>query len=319
MKEMLKYAASIGDDGAINRIFWESFAYYVALYILWTELNVTLLRFVDIEDGLVGLADDFLIVLYLIGLLILSFQIPSNSAQTHQYLFKNESKTPIICGMLICFGSWLILHCLYYIQLRAAKHYTRRRIKTYCISLVLLLCALISEVGFADIVFLGDLGLVLTIIACVIILYVTLVSFRVHPYARDITDPNSKFFQSVATDLFTLRFGILIMVVTGESILAILINPRIHSARAYACVFVSFVIVYIVQQMYFDTYAKHSQHALHCIFKPGSVAWVFVHLPLSYFMVCIGMFECVLHIVFFVQTCAKLMQLGAICWCVCNK
>ena len=212
---------------------------------------------------------------------------------------------------------YFVLAHFYYKQIKAAKRYNKRRIKSYSLSLILLLIALIFELideyfhkytnnnnshsYLFDIktnkyILLNYTIAEIIIIFClfcsqIIVFYVTLVSFRVHPSAKDITDPNSKFFQSIAIDLFTLRFGILIMIVTGESILAILINPKINSYNGYCSIFVSFLLIYIIQQIYFDTYATNCEHALHCIFKPGSVAWVFAHLPLSYFITCIGLYS----------------------------
>lgn len=319
MKENLKYLVSISDNIGISRIIFESFLYYVPLFMTWTELNVTLLRFTDIERGIIGMIDDFLIIIYLCGLVIISFQIPVESTNSgkYNYLFYKRDKLQFILGIIFCFGSFLLLHIFYYKQIKAAKRYNKRRIKSYSLSLILLLIALIFELideyfhkytnnnnshsYLFDIktnkyILLNYTIAEIIIIFClfcsqIIVFYVTLVSFRVHPSAKDITDPNSKFFQSIAIDLFTLRFGILIMIVTGESILAILINPKINSYNGYCSIFVSFLLIYIIQQIYFDTYATNCEHALHCIFKPGSVAWVFAHLPLSYFITCIGLYS----------------------------
>ena len=312
----IKYRASIDDSQSIVALFFETIFYFLIIFILWTELNVTLLRFQDIENGIAGIVDDFLLFVYFFGLVLLSFQIPNNkysylyfTSKNYKIDFEND-KFSMIIAVIMCIATLLILHSFYYKQIHAAKHYTLRRIKSYSFALGCLTVALIfDQLKSTELIKSSQMNpyivsshgsglyidvfqiiaLLLIVIGMSGVFYVTLVSFRVHPCARDITNPKCKFFRSVSTDLFSLRFGILVMVVTGESILAILIDPDADNVERYTCVFVAFTLIYIVQQTYFGTYAADTEHALHCIFNPGSVAWVFSHFPLSFGLLGVGM------------------------------
>ena len=126
------------------------------------------------------------------------------------------------------------------------------------------------------------------VVSSLIVLYTTLVSFRVHPMAADPESKGAKYFQSPTSELFSERFGIWTMILTGESILAVMIQPDEISFAGYLTIFISFAMMYAIKLLYFESHAPEECHALNEIDVPGSSMFVFSHLPLGFALLGMG-------------------------------
>ena len=90
---------------------------------------------------------------------------------------------------------------------------------------------------------------------------------------------------------YTERFPLIVMITTGESILALVLNNFDSlEFEEYAAVIIAFLTMYVVKLIYF---ASHSEepvcHALAEGNIPGSVMWCFMHMPAAYFLTCCGL------------------------------
>jgi len=252
--------------------------FFLPFWCLWLELTVTLIRFHDFEGKWYGLVDDTLIFIVLAGVIEISFQIDINAD-----LFETQYANRFLLGFGLCVIALLLLHIFYRWKLFPSKRYTTRRIWSYSLALAVLFLTLIQPDH--------PMWIIISVeVSSLIMLYVTLVSFRVHPLAGNTNDEHvhNHQYQIFCLEAVVERFGIFSMIVIGESILALLIAPDPQSFIRYICVYFAFGLLFTFQLMYFGSHAEEGCHALHKIGFPGSVFWIFIHLPLSTSLLCVG-------------------------------
>lgn len=120
-------------------------------------------------------------------------------------------------------------------------------------------------------------------------MYVSFVSFRVHPLASQGELGHEQHqYQMYCLESVVERFGIFSMIVIGEGILALLLYPEPSSFTRYICVFFAFGLCFLFAFMYWNSHAEEGCHALHKIAPFGSVMWIALHLPLSASLLCVG-------------------------------
>ena len=72
------------------------------------------------------------------------------------------------------------------------------------------------------------------------------------------------------------------MILTGESILPVMIQPDEISFAGYLTIFISFAMMYAIKLLYFESHAPEECNALNEIDVPRSLMFVFYHLPLGF-------------------------------------
>eukprot|EP01083_Nonionella_stella_P090123 251799_1 len=247
--------------------------FFIPFWCLWLELTMTLIRFHDFEGKWYGLVDDTLIFIMLAGVIEISFQIDINAD-----LFGRQYAHRFLLGFGLCIVALLLLHIFYRWKLKAtAARYCRRRIASYSFALLLLIvlpfvCNIIVAI----------------MSSCCVMLYVSLVSFRVHPSIIHSNKHIESMYSIYCLESIVERFGIFSMIVIGESILALLISPDPGSFIRYICVYFAFALLYLFQLMYFSSHAQEACHALNKLSSPGAVAWIAWHLPLSSSLLFVG-------------------------------
>lgn len=303
-------------DAFFIRIIGETLLFFFSFFIVWLELCQVNTRF----HNLPGALDDTLFFVYLCGLIVMSVQM----SQT-EFLLTN--KVGFLCGLITSFIAIFLLHVAYLYYIPLAQRYAERRIKTYSFSIIVLVIALIVSLASDKDDDLANWWTVFSLlIACGAVLTVALISFRVDPRYTNWTG-----------EYFSERFGILIMILTGESILALMVGDASASASYYYTthyyqafnetlgyyvdtsetyqvmnyeynklnytiyqetgaffqkagsnfddylgVFVAFLTMYTIKNIYFGSDAKEEDHALEEEGHPGSVLWVIMHFPLAF-------------------------------------
>jgi len=286
-------------DAFYIRILAETSLFFFAFFTVWLELVQANTRFCNLKGAL----DDVLYVTYLIGIIVMALQMDEDD-------FLMENKNAFIVGILLCFTAMFFLHVQYHQAIPRAKDYAERRLATYAVAGVILLIALIiglvSDPGDSD-SFATWFCAFAIVIGCGIVLGVATISFRVDPRYHNFT-----------LEYFSERFGILIMIVTGESILALMVGDKggsyvyttdsagysvlkynsyyypIYENKGaflqyggssniddYIAVGVAFLTMYVIKNLYFESLAEEHEHALVEEGHPGSVIWVLCHMPLA--------------------------------------
>lgn len=199
-------------DAFYIRIIAETLLFFFCFFIVWLELCQVNTRF----HNLPGALDDTLFFVYLCGLIIMSVQMSST-----EFLLTN--KVGFLSGLITSFISVFLLHVAYLYYIPLAQRYAERRIKTYSFSIIVLVIALIVALASDKDDDLANWWTVFSLIlACGAVLTVALISFRVDPRYTNWTG-----------EYFEERFGILIMILTGESILALMVGDASASATYY--------------------------------------------------------------------------------------
>jgi len=193
------------------RITAETILFFFAFFTIWLELAQANTRFVNMK----GLLDDSLLFLYLCGIIVMAVQMNSD-------IFLLEHRAGFMSGMITCYLSMLLLHIAYYTYIPSASQYCQRRMWSYFLTLIILVVGLMCGTSM-------DNETTGTWVAAFAIwfgsvppLVVALVSFRVDPR-----------FQNWTLEYFKERFGILVMIVTGESILALVVGGQATEMVTY--------------------------------------------------------------------------------------
>lgn len=186
------------------RLTIESLFFFLAFFTVWFELTQTKARFYDIPGAL----DDFLYFVYLIGIIIMAVQMDRDT-----YLLTN--RLGFLIGFTVCMTVMYLLHFMYVAMISDARPYAIRRVRCYTLVLVLLYALLGLE--FAD---LGSdtmdiLTVCVVVFCCLLLIAIAMVSFKVNPLEANYTK-----------EFFAMRFGILTMIIMGESILAMIIGDK---------------------------------------------------------------------------------------------
>ncbi|ETO31916.1 low temperature requirement protein A, partial [Reticulomyxa filosa] len=240
---VVKFGSVVSDNymintahGDLNGIFstlLENVVFFVPFFMLWLELNITLIRFGDIRGKMAGIIDDCLLFLFLFALTCSSTQI-----MPQEKLFTSRHSTNFVFTKITY---------LFFFELK--KSYCKRRLWTYATA-VAIFC---FGIWF-------PLRAVTILSGSAVILYTSVVSFRIHPKAFDSDVSVAKTYQNPVIDFCTARFGIGIMIILGQSVIAIMIVVTEVHAKQYFTVFFGFAIVYILKLMYFDSDAKDEGH-----------------------------------------------------------
>jgi len=241
---------------------YESLLFFFVFFVIWLELSCTLGKFINLP----GFIDDLLYlvsVLAIIGMAILF--------EPHKHMMDERDKFTVILSLF--FSSLLLLNLLYYNQIPISRNYAWRRIWTFAAATVMNSIGGICEywVNFTTI-----------FLSCSLVFYVTLTGF----IAQDQKD--------LTIEYFVERLGLLIMITTGESILALVIGDT-EMAGAYSQTFQdhsiivgSFSMMYLIKDLYFSSDVPIRLHALRKTVFPGAPAWVLLHFPLCYSLLLLG-------------------------------
>jgi len=246
----------------IPQLIAETITFWFAFFVAWLELSCGLGRFINIS----GILDDILYALYLMTVVGMSVQI-----YPWKMMMKYGSHFSLWLSLALL--TQLCIHILYYYVIPECRNYAWRRIWSYAAAII------VNSVGafFSDWVNYGSI-----IIACGIVFYVSLTSF-IPQKQTDLT-----------VEHFVERFGLLIMIATGQCILALIIG-NLDSEDVYAqsndehlVIFLAFTIMYIVKDLYLNSDAPVRLHALNKRALPNACVWVFLHFPLSYCVLTVG-------------------------------
>jgi len=244
-------------DGGEQIWLSESLLWLFAFYVVWLELGCSLGRFINID----GVLDDFLYFASIFFTIGMAIQINSRK----HMMLERDGFSIWTCAV---FMALLILHLFYYCIIEECRRYAHRRVWTYAVAIVINAA--------------GGLGGYWTnfcsiLVSCLVVFYVSLTGFVVQR-ANDLT-----------VEHFVERFGLLTMITCGESILALIISDGYTQAwRQNQIVILSFVIMYVLKDQYFNTDAPEKVHALTKSEFPGSCMWVFLHFPLCYLLLLLG-------------------------------
>jgi len=186
------------------RLTLELMLYFLAFFTIWIELVQIKARFYDLP----GVWDDIIQYLFLIGIVFMAIEMDANS-----YLLDN--KAGFVVGFGICTLSMFILHLLYYGAIEDSRNYVLRRLVGYG-TVVPLVGGLIAVDELMDLD--QDTSEILTVsvvvLCCLILLSVAFVSFRVMKE------------YNYTEEFFAMRFGILTMIIIGESMLACIVGDK---------------------------------------------------------------------------------------------
>lgn len=244
-------------EGGVQIWLRESILWLFAFYVVWLELGCALGRFINID----GLLDDFFYFGSIFATIGMAIQISPNK----QMMLERDGFSIWTCAVFL---SLLILHLFYYALIEECRRYAQRRVWTYAVAIVINAA---GGLGCYWVNYFSILG------SCLVVFYVSLTGFIVQR-ANDLT-----------IEHFVERFGLLTMITTGESILALIISDGYTQAgRQNAIVILSFVIMYTLKDQYFNTDAPEKVHALTKSDFPGSCMWVFLHFPLCYILLVLG-------------------------------
>merc|ERR1719471_2188329 len=90
-------------------------------------------------------------------------------------------------------------------------------------------------------------------------------------------------------EAFVERFGLFVMVLSGESILALVLMPDELDWEVYGAIFIGLMIMFHMKNIYFWSNVElEAGHALIESNSPGSCMWVVAHACLGYFLMMIG-------------------------------
>jgi len=246
----------------IPQLIAETIVFWLGFFVAWLELSCGLGRFINISGAL----DDILYALYLMAVVGMSVQIyPWKMMMKYGYHFSVWLSFAILAQLCI--------HILYYYVIPECRNYAWRRIWSYAAAII------VNCVGglFSPWVNYGSI-----IIACGIIFYVSLTSF-IPQKQTDLT-----------VEHFVERFGLLIMIATGQCILALIIGKwdaedvYAQSVDEHIVIFLAFTIMYIIKDLYLNSDAPVQLHALNKSALPYPCVWVFLHFPLSYCILTVG-------------------------------
>jgi len=245
-------------------IYFMFFAAFLAHTMLW-------IRFTDAP----GRLDDFLHKIYGLGIVWIALYIPSKAPPF-------DNCEGIAIGWCIAIGALVLLHVFYYrLSDDIAREYCKKRMVIFFMSIACALLALIPS--GADVIF--------CFFAALVIVAIEVNSVRM--VDQDVIN--------ATTEALTERLGIFILVLLGESILAIILTNLEFGNHTiqYTDTKVQEVTWFIVQAfclmimlyiLYFNGHSSEVEggHALDNAEFPGSVTWLASHIPLGFALLLLG-------------------------------
>jgi len=268
-------------------IVFESMLYFLGFFAVWLEMTCEFIRFKNMP----GLFDDALRFAYLLGIITMAVQIKPSS-------YMMDQAFGYMMGFIVCLGTQLIVHTIYYARLERAARYAIWRVRNYFLCCTLLLiAALVDDYWFSVLAIL---------ISATMTIFISVNSFRMAflpKMSKDDTiifDHHKK--MVVATpgtgraprddEEFIERFGLIVMITTGESILALIVGGSDlfqQEWRYYMLVQVAFITMFYMKNLYFASNCEmHEGHALVEHDIPGGCVWVVCHGVLAYFLLSCG-------------------------------
>jgi len=272
-----KYIKSSTDHAQMWHTSIDSFVIYLAIFTCFTCHTFHIVRFTDIP----GVLDDYLHIMVGFGNTIFALYIPELSK-----MFRRP-------GGLIC-GWWLSMFALFCLHLQTYFTSHNKSGKKYCVKRLIaipLSCLLVGCVWAIDEAplsksFLFGIGLLP-------ILLVELNSLRIVNERRP-----------AETEALTERYGIFVLILIGETILALILTSleipdddydgirdlsNVYVRQSTTIVILCFVQMACLYIMYFNGHVNEAgQHALDNPGSPGSCIWFIFHMFLGYGLFIVG-------------------------------
>jgi low temperature requirement protein LtrA len=285
--DQMKY--TLNDDFQNDWVIIESTVFFFAFFSLWLELVSEFVRF----QNMPGAADDFIRFLYLLGICLMAIQI-----RPDQYLMSQ------INGFMLSFLISLVAICLLHLsyiwkRCGGAIIYCKIRVMVYgliILSTVISMC--ISTYLIQNNYWLPFGTLLMNVL---FLLFYSLNSFRVtelkskRPWSfssegKEAIKRSGNHEESIE-DHFLERFGLLIMITAGETILALVLGSTKYDweSETFFLLGTAFLMVYVIKMQYFlYNVALEDGHALVNNGFPGSVAFCAIHIFLGLSMLWVG-------------------------------
>jgi len=258
----------IGDE--LDWVFCEATLYFFSIYVVWLELTCSLGRFANIT----GMLDDILYLGCVVSIVFMSCHIEPWKRTT-------DNGGPFGLWLDVFYISFLFLHILYYYRIEYCRNYAHRRIWTYATALVInTLCGYFGKLLDDDVsyygieYFLNFFGIMLS---SLVVFYVSLTGFIVQNK------------NNIIVEHFVERFGVLIMITMGESILSLIIADEYKQDWLNNIVVtLSFLLMFILKDVYFLSDVLPKFHALRIEWSAKSCLWVVLHFPLCISLLLLG-------------------------------
>jgi len=265
LANQFKHAWLYSENGNKMIVCFEIWLIFTGFGILWIELMTLFSRF-----HIISVFSSTLHYLYLIGILISAMSIQENK--------------PILSlrkawsfGFAISLISLALLHVIIRQSNARAFHYANLRILVFGLSGILTLISIFLNTMTATWMF---------IIIYSVILFQSANSFRVDESRLPVNVQH-----------FTERLGLLVMIMLGESILAIILPPFETDNGHIILTLLSFTLIYSIRCSYFfDVSVGMLDHALRNDSLCGSSCFVMIHLPLAFSLL---LLSCSLKIIFY--------------------
>jgi len=261
----------------------ESTVYSLVFFGLWMELITEFVRF----QNLPGAFDDVMRFFFLLGVVLMAIHLEPN-----QYLSHNQQN--FLLALVLSITAFLSLYvCYCYHRLCDSVFYCSRRVIVYC----LVICSSVVSS------FVGNywLSFWVLLINATLMLINSLNSFRVTETVQHRMRRHKTIVEEVAEELehepiegqFLERFGLLVMLAAGESVLALVIayadQEFDQELSTYMLIYVAFAMMFIIKQQYFTTNVDLEEgHALQRSRSPGAVAFCAIHWVMFLSLLWIG-------------------------------
>jgi len=263
----VKDAMDNKSGGYIVRGLFESAVLFTAFFSVWLEGTLCMARFTKANEYFpLTVSSEFgLILLYAFGLLYMAILI-----QTDDFLFSGSQG--FMAGFCTCCTSFLGFYLFYYKFVPTAEIYAKKRCLIFGIAAF---CSMMAAWDPAE-----QTWVVITIliITSFCILLIELNSLRVH------ID-----FIPVYIEHLSYQVGNLFAIVLGETVINLaLIDINNHTTTTSIAVGCCFLVVFLIYDQYAKSHVKDEYHALAQEKSPGALAWMFLHLPLCFSVIVMG-------------------------------
>jgi len=287
--DQIKYMTKTREEDDLRtRIILESMLYFYGFFVVWLEMTTEFIRFRNMP----GIIDDVMRFTYMLGIITMSVQI-------EQKKFMIENSSGYLIGLLLCIAVQWIVHFIYYARLDRAKRYAWWRLVSYSIAILFLIIAIAAGEESKTLV------VIIIIVVSSMIVFVSVNSFRVafkpvvtdggtfkSDHAGNIVAEEGGGRAPTDDEPFIERFGLIVMITTGESILALIVGASATFEQQYdfyLIVQLAFVTMFYMAKLYFASHTElHEGHALVEDGVPGGVCWVLCHGILAYALLFCG-------------------------------
>jgi len=267
----------------------ESTLFFFAFFALWLELVSEFVRF----QNMPGPLDDLCRCIFLLGICLMAIQI-----RKEQYLTSHINGFNI-SFLISVFAIWL-LHLSYILKgCKDAIVYCRIRVMVYGIIMPPTFVSILIRY-YTPNYWLPFLTLTMNVL---FLMFYSLNSFRVTEEKSKREEKHRQCLREAAEKHghldeiieghFVERFGLIVMITAGESILALVLastGPDFEwEENTYMLLFTAFLMVYVIKMQYFlHNVNLEEGHALLNNKFPGSVAFCTIHVFISLAMLWVG-------------------------------